>query len=102
MATTKYHCCLCDKAGELHEVFFGNGIRKLAIDYRLQIPVCDEHHREAHTLTDFYQVCFCDLMGINFRACYKAIGMSKYSPVRQRYLERVKEYLKHFLRQYEV
>jgi len=42
-------CIICLKPTDvLHEVVFGTGRRKLAVEYNIQCPTCAEHHQIFH------------------------------------------------------
>lgn len=100
-----YNCCICGTPNaQIHEVFFGRGVRDLAIEYNLQVPLCVEHHNNgkdcAHNNKLFYQNMFCGLFGINRNACFRALDSHKHSKVSRRYLCNVKWHLRNFLNNY--
>lgn len=38
-------CMVCGRPyAQLHEVFFGSGLRVLSMEHRLQVRLCAEHH----------------------------------------------------------
>ena len=70
------NCKCCFHPGTLHEIWFGNGWRRLSIIYSLQIPLCPGCHDEAHGRgkNKGYQYkskiemmkIYCGLMGIDY------------------------------------
>ena len=42
-------CIVCGRpASEMHEIFYGRGVRQLSIDYGYQVPLCRCCHQSAH------------------------------------------------------
>lgn len=100
-----YNCCIC-KAPEaqIHEVFFGRGVRRLSIEYNLRVPLCEKHHNNgddcAHTQKEYYIGIFCEMFEINEFACKRALENHKYSRAARRYLNIVRYKLDSFLEKY--
>ena len=47
---TTWHCAVCNRyTNVLHEAFFGSSLRKISIEYDLQVPLCPICHTVAHT-----------------------------------------------------
>lgn len=43
-------CIMCDKpASEIHHLIFGNGLRELADEDGLYVPLCHDCHEELHS-----------------------------------------------------
>ena len=102
MTKQKYHCCKCNQSAVLHEVFFGNGIKPLAVQYLLQVPLCQYHHTKAHENKELYQVIFCDMLNIGVKPTNRALNKHKGSDVSKRYLGILQRRLMPFLLKYEV
>jgi hypothetical protein len=46
-----FKCCVCSQPATLHEVAKGRGVRvEYGIRHHLQLPLCAEHHKEAHNV----------------------------------------------------
>ncbi len=42
-------CLFCNKeAAEYHEIFYGQGKRKICLEYNLKVSLCRDHHIKAH------------------------------------------------------
>ncbi len=102
-----YNCCICGTPeAQLHEVFFGRGVRDLSIKYNLRVPLCEIHHKssptgaDAHHRKELFQKLFCSEMEISFYACRRAIENHKHSRASKRYLNIVKNKLESFLEKY--
>ena len=102
-----YNCCICKTPeAQLHEVFFGRGVRGLSIKYNLRVPLCERHHKsspvgiDAHHAKELCQKLFCNNMDISFYACKRALEYHKHSRAAKRYLSIVKNKLNNFLDKY--
>jgi len=82
-------CAVCHRpAAEMHEIFYGNGLRELSIKYGYQVPVCRSCHEVCHLRTlgaglfsplqefdkkprrkKWIQMRLCKLAGLDFRKC---------------------------------
>ena len=66
MKHDKTKCLLCNQyAAELHEIYFGRGVRQISIDHGYQVPLCRYHHEFAHRQKDEAQSIIFERLGLD-------------------------------------
>ena len=78
-----YYCQQCNIPTQtLHEVCFGNSNRKIAIEYSIQVPVCNDCHKKAHGTDkrpekgykEKWQKTFLDWLGMDMYVTIRAFN----------------------------
>ena len=89
----------------LHEILFTGHMKKVCIEYNIQVPLCQRCHHQRHHATDITKkgrkqmdIFMCEALGIDY---YKALQSIAYKNKRS-YLELVKERCKEKIKSWEV
>ena len=95
MKTEKiYKCFFCPRhAAELHEIFFGHGMRQISITYCLQIPACRQCHDKEQAHKDPEKNC--QLLGIDYEKIAPIMHKSckRWNISERKYMRGVRDYM---------
>lgn len=72
---TIWECALCEAAcNVLHEICFGTGNRKIAVEYSVQAPICPNCHILCHKHKEEYQEKLFDWLGLDMYVTIRAFN----------------------------
>jgi hypothetical protein len=97
-------CLICSDTGtELHELFFGNGVKEVSIKYHIQCFLCPTHHNH-NEMDQYYCQRLCRILGINYwklRTIVKNKATKQWNERERQFVikegEKVKEYYKDYM-----
>jgi len=101
-----YRCFTCGQhTNTMHEFFYnGKANRNTCINYKLQIPVCPEHHAWYHRHKKIGQRVICNKLELP----YEQINIVMNKPVKKwkeysiKFMSRMREHMEKILERYEV